>query len=139
MIALIDGPIDVAAVLAHCEEDGCGAVSLFLGTTRRWTGTVETAYLEYEAYRDMALAKMEELADQARLRWPVRRVSIVHRLGRVDVGEASVAIAVSCPHRADAIAACHWLIDTLKADVPIWKKEWYVAKTPAWIHPTSPS
>jgi molybdopterin synthase catalytic subunit len=135
MITLVDEPIAVDRVLAHCQDDGCGAVSLFLGTTRRWTGTVETAYLEYDAYREMALAKMIELAEFATDRWPVRRLAMVHRLGRVDVGDVSVAIAVSCPHRADSIAACHWLIDELKSQVPIWKKEWYALEDPKWIHP----
>jgi len=136
MIELTHGPIDLDRLLKHCQDERCGAVSFFVGTTRRWTGGVETAYLEYDAYREMAIAKMEELARSALDRWPVLRIAMVHRLGRVDVGQASVAIAVGSPHRADAIAACHWLIDELKAHVPIWKKEWYVAKSPAWIHPT---
>ncbi len=137
LIELVDHAIDVDRLLAHCNDERCGAVSLFLGTTRRWTGSVETAYLEYDAYREMALAKMCEQASQARERWPLQRLAMVHRLGRVDVGQASVAIVVSSPHRADAIAACHWLIDALKADVPIWKKEWYAVQPPQWIHPAS--
>jgi molybdopterin synthase catalytic subunit len=137
MIELVDGPIDIAKLIQHCSDASSGATSLFLGTTRRWTGNVETAYLEYDAYREMAIAKMQELVSMAESRWPIQRVAMVHRLGRVDVGEASVAIAVSCPHRADAIAACHWLIDSLKEQVPIWKKEWYTVKSPQWIHPTS--
>jgi molybdopterin synthase catalytic subunit len=135
MIELVDGPIDPVVALAQCTDDHCGAVSLFLGTTRRWTGSVETAYLEYDAYRDMALAKMHELADQAKLKWPIQKLAILHRLGRVDINEVSVLIAVSCPHRVDSITACHWLIDRLKEEVPIWKKEWYVAQAPQWIHP----
>jgi molybdopterin synthase catalytic subunit len=134
MIELVDGPIPIDRILTHCNEESCGAVSSFLGTTRRWTHGVETAYLEYDAYREMALAKMHELADSAIERWKAQRVAIVHRLGRVDVGHASVAIAVACPHRAEAIAACHWLIDELKVQVPIWKKEWYAVQSPKWIH-----
>jgi molybdopterin synthase catalytic subunit len=135
MIELVDGPIAVDRLLEHCQDENSGAVSLFLGTTRRWTGTVETAYLEYDAYREMAVAQMNELARSAKERWPIQRLAMVHRLGRVDVGQTSVAIAVSAPHRADSIAACHWLIDALKSQVPIWKKEWYAAKAPTWIHP----
>ncbi|MBM3964012.1 MAG: molybdenum cofactor biosynthesis protein MoaE [Planctomycetes bacterium] len=135
MIELIDGPIDVEGLLKYCEDERCGATSLFLGTTRRWTKGIETAYLEYDTYREMAIAQMKQLAKNAEAKWPVKKMAMVHRLGRVDVGQASVAIAVSCPHRADAIAACHWLIDELKAHVPIWKKEWFVVDGPKWIHP----
>jgi len=135
MIELVDGPIDVERLLKYCEDEHCGATSLFLGTTRRWTRGIETAYLEYDAYREMAIIKMQELAKNAEAKWPVQRLAMVHRLGRVDVGQASVAIAVSCPHRADAIDACHWLIDELKAQVPIWKKEWFAVDGPKWIHP----
>ncbi|MFN9986841.1 MAG: molybdenum cofactor biosynthesis protein MoaE [Pirellula sp.] len=138
MIELVDGPIDVERLLKYCEDEHCGATSLFLGTTRRWTRGIETAYLEYDAYREMAIIKMQELAKNAEAKWPVQRLAMVHRLGRVDVGQASVAIAVSCPHRADAIDACHWLIDELKAQVPIWKKEWFAVDGPKWIHPESP-
>jgi molybdopterin synthase catalytic subunit len=134
-IELVDGPIHVDAILEECHDDRCGAVSIFLGTARRWTRGVETAYLEYDAYRDMSIAKMQELADEAVQRWNPQRVAMVHRLGRVDIGEASVLIAVACPHRAEAIAACHWLIEELKHQVPIWKKEWYAVQAPKWIHP----
>lgn len=134
MIELVEGPIAIDRILNHCNDENCGAVSSFLGTTRRWTNGVETAYLEYDAYRDMALAKMHELADTAIQRWNVQRVAMVHRLGRVDIGQASVAIVVACPHRSEAIAACHWLIDELKVQVPIWKKEWYAVQSPKWIH-----
>lgn len=139
MIELVDGPIDVERLLKYCEDEHCGATSLFLGTTRRWTRGIETAYLEYDAYREMAIIKMQELAKNAEAKWPVQRLAMVHRLGRVDVGQASVAIAVSCPHRADAIDACHWLIDELKAQVPIWKKEWFAVDGPRWIHPDTNS
>ncbi|MFN6128143.1 MAG: molybdenum cofactor biosynthesis protein MoaE [Planctomycetota bacterium] len=134
-IELVDGPIAVDALVKECHDEHCGAVSVFLGTTRRWTRGVETAYLQYDAYRDMAIAKMHELADEAVQRWNPQCVVIVHRLGRVDIGEASVLIAVACPHRAEAIAACHWLIEELKHQVPIWKKEWYAVQAPTWIHP----
>lgn len=133
-IELVDGPIPVDAILEECHDDSCGAVSIFLGTARRWTRGVETAYLEYDAYREMAIAKMQELADEASRRWNPQRVAIVHRLGRVDIGQASVLIAVACPHRAEAIEACHWLIEELKKQVPIWKKEWYAVQAPRWIH-----
>lgn len=134
-IELVDGPIAVDLILRECHDEHCGAVSVFLGTTRRWTRGVETAYLEYDAYRDMAIVKMGELADEASRRWTPKRMAIVHRLGRVDIGEASVLIAVSCPHRTEAMQASEWLIEELKKQVPIWKKEWYAVRGPQWIHP----
>ena len=136
MISITSQPIDTSAILTHVSDEACGATVLFLGTTRRWTGETETAYLEYEAYTEMATAKMQELADTAAERWPIKKLAIVHRVGRVEVREASVAVAVSCPHRAEAFDAGEWLIDELKKQVPIWKKEWYAVQSPTWIHPS---
>jgi molybdopterin synthase catalytic subunit len=136
MISITSQPIDTSAILAHVSDEACGATVLFLGTTRRWTGETETAYLEYEAYVEMATAKMQELADHAAERWPIKKLAMVHRIGRVEVQEASVAVAVSCPHRAEAFDAGEWLIDELKKQVPIWKKEWYAVQSPIWIHPS---
>ena len=135
MISITSQPIDPTAILTHVSDEACGATVLFLGTTRRWTGETETAYLEYEAYSEMATAKMQELAKVAFERWPIKKLAIVHRLGRVEVQESSVAVAVSSPHRADAFDAGEWLIDELKKQVPIWKKEWFAVKSPQWIHP----
>ena len=100
-----------------------GAVVLFLGTTRQFTAGRETASLDYECYADMARRKLEELETQARERWPLVGCAIVHRVGHVPLGDASVAIAVSSPHRREAFEAGQWLIDTLKQIVPIWKRE----------------
>jgi molybdopterin synthase catalytic subunit len=83
----------------------------------------------------MALAKMHELADEAKQRWPIKKLSMVHRIGRVEVKEPSVAIVVSTPHRAEAFESGQWLIDELKRRVPIWKKEWFTVAGPQWIHP----
>ncbi len=135
MIALVDGPIVVEELLRECTDDACGATVLFLGTTRRWTKGVETAYLEYEAYRELATTKMAELREQAMKRWPIKKCALVHRVVLVDVKQASVAVVVSTPHRKDAFESGQWLIDELKSQVPIWKKEWYAAKSPEWIHP----
>jgi molybdopterin synthase catalytic subunit len=142
MVDLVDGPIPVAELLSASADDECGATVLFLGSTRRWTGNVqtgrtETAYLEYEGYREMAVAKMAELETIACERWPIRSLAIVHRLGRVEIKEPSVAVVVSTPHRVDAFEAGKWLIDELKKQVPIWKKEWFAAQAPKWIHPSS--
>src|SRR5206468_11274112 len=113
-----------------------GGIDVCLGTTRAETqqGRALLA-LDYDAYGEMALGQMRELARGARERWPVRRLAILHRTGRVAVGEPSVVIAVSTPHRAQSFEACRWIIDTLKADVAIWKKEVWADGTATWVHP----
>lgn len=143
MIVLTDKPIDLNGVLEHVTAPECGAEVLFVGTTRQFTQldgrTVETDHLNYEAYGEMAQHQLEQLIAQASERWPVKRVAIVHRLGRVEPEEASVAVAVSTPHRSEAFEAAKWLIDTLKHEIPIWKQEHYVQNGAEWIHPTSGS
>jgi molybdopterin synthase catalytic subunit len=108
---------------------------LFVGTAREFTGDRRTASLEYECYHEMAEKKMAELDTEARVRWPLIGCSIVHRVGHLELGEASVAIAVSSPHRQEAFEAGRWLIDTLKQVVPIWKKENWADGTGQWVHP----
>jgi molybdopterin synthase catalytic subunit len=107
-------------------------VCLFLGVVRNENRGRRVKHLEYEAYEEMALPLMEEIAAETRSRFPVSGVRLVHRLGRLEIGEASVVVAVCSPHRAEAFAACHHAIDTLKARVPIWKKEHYSDGT-AWL------
>jgi molybdopterin synthase catalytic subunit len=135
MVTITTGPIDVAAVLDSVQSPLAGAVVLFLGTTREVTGDRRTESLEYESYGDMAEKKLAELAAEARRRWPLVGCAIVHRVGRVAVSEASVAIAVSSPHRDEAFAAGKWLIDALKQIVPIWKKENWADGGSQWVHP----
>jgi len=135
MIHLTPNPIDATALLDRAQQPAAGAVVLFLGTTREFTGDRQTVALDYEAYREMAERRLTELESEARRRWPVVECMIVHRLGRVPIAEASVAIVVSTPHRADAFAAGQWLIDTLKQDVPIWKREQWADGTTEWVHP----
>lgn len=135
MIQLTDDPIDTQTLLNRVRHPKAGAVVLFLGTTRKLTGGRQTVALDYEAYREMAERQLAELEAEARRRWPVIECSITHRLGRVPPTEASVAIAVSTPHRSDAFAAGQWLIDSLKHDVPIWKREQWADGTQEWVHP----
>jgi molybdopterin synthase catalytic subunit len=135
MQRLTKKPLDPAALLASVQSPAAGAVLLFVGTTREQTGGRATASLTYEAYADMALAKLAELEATARARWPLIEVAIEHRLGPVAIGEASVAIAVSSAHRAAAFAAGQWLIDTLKEVVPIWKCEHWADGAEDWVHP----
>jgi molybdopterin synthase catalytic subunit len=137
MIQITDRSIDLNALLPQLCNPDCGAQVIFVGTTRQWTGEIETAFLEYEAYEELALNQMRALESQARQRWPVREVIMVHRTGRVEVSEPSVAVLVASPHRAEAFAAARWLIDELKHHVPIWKQEHYVQRGAQWIHPTA--
>jgi molybdopterin synthase catalytic subunit len=130
--AIVEAPIDPAGLLAAVGDPAAGASVLFLGTTRNENSGRRVTRLEYEAFADMAVREMRQLARQARRRWPLRRVAMVHRIGVVPVGDASVGIAVSAGHRGEAFDACHWLIDRLKEIVPIWKKEHYRGGT-VWI------
>jgi molybdopterin synthase catalytic subunit len=123
MVGLTHEPIDAAALSAPSAADG--AVCVFLGVVRNENGGRLVRYLEYEAYEEMALPLMERLAAETRARWAVTDVHIVHRLGRLEIGEASVAVVVTAPHRGAAFEACRHAIDTLKATVPIWKKEFW--------------
>ncbi len=135
MIELTRNPIDVAAAVEAVRSPAAGAVVLFLGTAREMTGQRKTRSLEYEAYPEMARAKLAELDQQARQRWPLVECAVVHRLGHLEVGEVSVAIAVSSAHREPAFEAGKWLIDRIKQIVPIWKKENWADGTWAWVHP----
>jgi molybdopterin synthase catalytic subunit len=125
-------PIDYTALTEAVRTRGSGAVVLFLGTVRDLTGAQRTVALEYEAYAALAEKEAERLVAQACLRWPLQGVGLIHRLGRLAVGEVSVAVAVSCPHRAEAFAAGQFLIDELKKSVPIWKRECFADGTAAW-------
>lgn len=135
MIFLTHSPIDPSAILAQVASNEAGAVVLFLGTTREFTKGRQTTSLDYECYPRMAEAELAELEAQACAKWPLVHVSIVHRLGRLGLGEASIAIAVSSPHRQAAFEAGKWLIDTIKEDVPIWKQENWADGTSEWVHP----
>src|SRR5262249_44533241 len=115
--------IGQAALLRAGRDPAAGAVVTFLGTTRNQNAGRRVTRLEYEAFEDMATGEMAKLGATAKRRWRLCMVAMVHRIGVVPVGEASVAIAVSAGHRAEAFTACHWLIDRLKEIVPIWKKE----------------
>ena len=124
MFAIVDGPIDVADLIAAAQRPDCGAISTFIGTTRiDESGGATVEYLEYEAYRPMADRKLEEIGTEIEERWDVREVSIVHRIGRVDPGEASVAIVVASPRRGPAFEASRYAIERIKEIVPIWKLE----------------
>jgi MoaE-MoaD fusion protein len=124
-VAIVRDKIDTAGALARIKRGEDGAAVVFEGVVRNQTRGRRTLYLDYEAYEEMALQKMEELAGQALNQFQVRDVALIHRLGRLEIGEASVLIVVASAHRAAAFEACRWLIDTLKRTVPIWKKEYF--------------
>jgi molybdopterin synthase catalytic subunit len=139
---LVRTAIDAAELVRLVRAGQDGAIVTFDGFVRNESHGRETSYLEYEAYESMALGKMKEIAAQIHEKFAIHRVAIVHRLGRLEIGETSVFIAVSAPHRGAAFDACRFAIDTLKRTVPIWKKE-YFADGAVWadgeLPPTPPS
>jgi molybdopterin synthase catalytic subunit len=124
-VRIVREPIDAEAVVGQLKRPADGAVVIFDGVVRDNTRGRRTLYLDYEAYEAMALKQMEALAVEARERFGVRGASIVHRLGRLEIGETSVLIVVAAAHRGAAFEACRWIIDTLKKTVPVWKKEYF--------------
>jgi len=125
ILQIVREPIDLQALISRLKHPEDGATVIFDGIVRNNTRGRRTLYLEYEAYEAMALQQMEALASEARKRFAVRAISIVHRLGRLEIGETSVLIVVASAHRGAAFDACRWIIDTLKKTVPIWKKEYF--------------
>lgn len=126
LIEIVDVPIDAGAIVAGMKAGSDGAVCVFDGIVRDNTRGRKALYLDYESYREMALEQMRRIAGEAVEKFGVRDVAMVHRLGRLMVGETSVLIVVASAHRGAAFDACRWLIDTLKKTVPIWKKETFV-------------
>ena len=120
---IVDGPIDELALEEAVRTDADGAVLVFRGVARRYSRGREVVHLEYEAYPEMAEKVMAEIADEIKAKWPVSGVAIIHRTGVLEIGQASVVIAIAAPHRAEAFAAGQYAIDRLKQVVPIWKKE----------------
>jgi len=123
--AIVNGTIDTAALVKGIRHPEDGAIAVFEGIVRNHSRGRHTLYLDYEAYEGMALKQMEELTVRALAEFRIRDVALVHRLGRLEIGETSVLIVVASAHRAAAFDACRWLIDTLKRTVPIWKKEYF--------------
>jgi len=139
MIEITSNEIDTQAVLASVSSPNCGAAVLFVGTTRQFTGGRETEKLAYECYHPMAMQKLNELRDAAMKKWEVENCSIVHRIGVVEIEAASIAVAVSSPHRIASFEAASWIMDRLKKDVPIWKQEHWADGDRRWVHPETNS
>ena len=123
MYKITEDEISVDALYKTVLKDSHGAVVTFAGVVRDHSGDKRTNYLEYEAYTNMAEKKMAEIGDEIQRQWGIADVAILHRVGRLEIGEISVLIAIASPHRAEALAACKYAIDRLKEIVPIWKKE----------------
>jgi molybdopterin synthase catalytic subunit len=124
VFAVVEHPLSPDDVAAGVDDPGAGGIVIFSGVVRNETGGRPVKYLEYEAHATMAEAKLREIGAAIRGRWPgVKRVAMLHRIGRLEIGESSVLIAVSAAHRGDAFEACRYAIDTLKQTVPVWKKE----------------
>ena len=135
MVELTNDAIDHATLTERVRRNDCGAVVTFLGTVREMTEGRRTMALAYQAYPEMAQKQMAAIEAETRARWPIGEMVLVHRLGRLELGEISVGLAVSCPHRAQAFEACRHAIDRLKEIVPIWKQENWADGSTEWIHP----
>jgi molybdopterin synthase catalytic subunit len=135
MLTLTHNPIEPAALLQTVMQRDCGGVVLFLGTVRDLTDGRVTTALEYEAYAGMAEKELGDIAEQARERWPIGAVAVAHRLGKLDIMDIAVGVAVSCPHRSDAFEAARYIIDEVKKRAPIWKRDHTPDGTAVWVHP----
>ena len=133
---IIDSPLNVERAVAYVSDARAGGIATFLGTTRGETNALGQSLtaLSYEAYPEMAATQLKDLAKQARERWPIIKTAILHRIGVVKLADPSVIIAVSTPHRNEAFEACRWLIDTLKSQAAIWKKEIWADGSGTWVN-----
>lgn len=134
-IAILADPLPTAAAMEFVADPDAGGIASFLGTTRAETNAAgqELLALDYEAYETMAREQLTDLARRARQQWPIVKLAILHRTGRVHPGQPSVIIAVATPHRSEAFAACQFLIDTLKSEAAIWKKEVWADGRQTWV------
>jgi molybdopterin converting factor subunit 1 len=135
LVELTSEPLDARRLETAVANPGAGAICTFTGVVRDSSRGESVTHLEYEAYAGMAEREMRAIGDEIARRWPDARVAMAHRTGRLEIGEASVVVSVSCPHRAEAFEACRWGIDRLKESVPIWKKE-FASSGASWIEGT---
>ena len=135
MFKITSDEIELGDVVRAVEAGDAGAIVHFLGVVRNNTEGREVSYLEYEAYPPMAEKKMAEIAQEIHEKWGLDRIAMIHRVGRLEIGEVSVAIAVASPHRKEAFEACHYAMNRLKQIVPIWKREVWVDGEEEWVKP----
>lgn len=133
LVRVTADPITAQEAVDFVGDPGAGGTCVFLGTVRDRSDQGEVTGLTYEAWQELALARLGELADEISARWPVRRVALLHRTGELGIGEVSVVVACSAPHRAEAFEACRHGIERLKEDVPIWKKESLASGDAHWV------
>jgi molybdopterin synthase catalytic subunit len=133
LVRVTADPLDPAEAIAFVADPGAGGVCVFLGTVRDHSGDGAVTGLTYEAWEELAIARLEELGDELFGTWPVRKAALLHRVGELAIGEVSVVVACSAAHRAEAFEACRHGIERLKQDVPIWKKEHLVTGESAWV------
>jgi len=133
LIRITVDPLDAGEAIAFVSDPGAGATCVFLGAVRDHSEAGEVTGLSYEAWDEMAQKRLEELARELTATWPLRKVALLHRTGDLAIGEVSVVVACSAPHRSEAFEACRHGIERLKEDVPIWKKEHLVAGTSRWV------
>lgn len=135
MFKITSDDIELGDVIRAVETGDAGAIVHFLGVVRNNTEGREVSYLEYEAYPPMAEKKMAEIAQEIHEKWGLNRVAMIHRVGRLEIGEVSVAVAVASPHRKEAFEACHYAMNRLKQIVPIWKREVWTDGEEEWVEP----
>lgn len=135
MLCITASPIDVNSVTDAVRDHRAGAVVLFLGTVREFTGERQTESLDYEAFEEMAVASLRQITSEAQQRWLLVKTAVIHRTGPLELGDIAVAVAVSSAHRGPAFEAGQWIMDTIKQQTPIWKKEIYADGHTEWIHP----
>ena len=135
MFKITSEEIELGDVIRAVEAADAGAIVHFLGVVRNNTEGREVSYLEYEAYPPMAEKKMAEIGQEIQEKWGLDRVAMIHRVGRLEIGEVSVAVAVASPHRKEAFEACHYAMNRLKQIVPIWKREVWVDGEEEWVKP----
>ncbi len=135
-VRITRGPIDPARMLASVGDNEAGGTVLFVGTIRRRSEGRTVEGLTYEVYREMAERRMRDIEARVKKKWPVLRMAMVHRYGHLEVGEVSVAVAVSCEHRAEAFEACRYAIDSIKETLPMWKKETFRGGAQTWVKGT---
>jgi molybdopterin synthase catalytic subunit len=139
MLEIRSGPLSIDECVDAVRRAGAGGLVTFVGSVRDFSDGQTVEFLEYEAYEPMALEALKRVANEARDRWPVHDIAIQHRIGRLDIGDDAVVVAVSCTHRAEAFDACRYVIDRLKEIVPIWKKE-HGERGQTWVGgPTAPA
>ena len=133
-IHLSESALSIDETYSYLQDPEAGGICLFVGTIRKKNQNKEVEHLTMEAYSAMAQKQMDRIANEAAEKWPIRKISITHRTGKLEIGDIAVIIGVCSVHRAEAFKACEWLIDTLKQEVPIWKNEFY-ADGSAWLVP----